>query len=56
MAIISIQVDEELKAKIDELAKEDHSNTSVIVRKAVYEYVSTKQSPINKKSATKKAV
>lgn len=51
---ITIKLDEETKQKVETLAKNDESNVSVIVRKAIKSYVSG-QSPINTKSATRKA-
>lgn len=43
---ITIKLDEETKQKVEILAKNDESNVSVIVRKAIKSYVSG-QSPIN---------
>jgi predicted transcriptional regulator len=52
---IAFKVDPELKHQAELLAEEDSSNVSIIARKALQFYVSQNKSPINTKSATRKA-
>jgi metal-responsive CopG/Arc/MetJ family transcriptional regulator len=51
---ITLKIDKEFKKEVEDFATREDLDVSKVIRKAVKSYISGK-SPINKKSATKKA-